>query len=239
MSGFSIDQPGPHASETKTRAQRVQLELFWVLFESLRISPSYELARRIHAGQVYVETDPDVANLADLVDAEALLSTFAWLGDVRHTFFMPWWRRKSPLFDEPHYRDALLKLQIEEPTKYLDQMKRRLNALHLKALHPAKTDWQIALLRMPPAMANAIGLSQDAVRHSPLPKQVDAKERINLENEVARDLRIGRLLAENAARGKFFSQEAVTAQKYDYAQIGTRLSGIATWEKANFWRAKL
>ncbi|WP_313737298.1 hypothetical protein [Sphingobium yanoikuyae] len=58
---------------------------FHLWFQFLRISPSYELARRFRAGEL-----PDKTALPD--DFETVLSVYDDLGDVQDNTFIHWWR---------------------------------------------------------------------------------------------------------------------------------------------------
>jgi hypothetical protein len=65
-------------------AQRREVAFYLLWKEYLAMSPSYDLARRMRAGQLPAETKlPD--------DFEAVLSVYDDLGDVRHVSFDDWW----------------------------------------------------------------------------------------------------------------------------------------------------
>lgn len=71
--------PWPHKKNAK-------LHTFWYLFLLLRVSPSYELARRIQLGPLTQEDHESLPN-----DFEDVLKTYEILGDVYQVTFTKWW----------------------------------------------------------------------------------------------------------------------------------------------------
>lgn len=102
ISDFST--PGWHALPT------VGYELF---FEFLRLSPSYELARKYKNEGL---TEEEKAQLPD--DFESVLSTYQLLGDVQKTLFREWWlERGLKVFGNPFNKPKIHRIGVLEESK--------------------------------------------------------------------------------------------------------------------------
>jgi len=81
------DLPDPSWAE---QTGKFKLEAFRLLFALLRVSPAYELARRVQLGPLTREDHDRVPP-----DFEDVLRTFGQLGDVTNVFFAEWWRTRG------------------------------------------------------------------------------------------------------------------------------------------------
>ena len=92
------------------------LRLYWLLFVLLRISPTYELARKASIGRL---SPADHASIP--LDFEQVQATFKVLGDVRQVFFAEWWRTRGVhafgALEPPQVRQIGYIQSLESPTE--------------------------------------------------------------------------------------------------------------------------
>jgi hypothetical protein len=91
-----FSKPGLHAEPTFA---------FELMFEFLRLSPSYELARQISEGKV------KAAEKGLPEDFDKVLVTYKLLGNVQKTLFRQWWiKRGLKAFGNPHDKPSVHKI---------------------------------------------------------------------------------------------------------------------------------
>ncbi len=91
-----FSKPGIHAEPTLA---------FELMFEFLRLSPSYERARQITLGEVKVDRK-DLPG-----DFDKVIETFRLLGEVQKILFRQWWiSRGLRVFGNPHDKPAVHKI---------------------------------------------------------------------------------------------------------------------------------
>ena len=84
-----------------------------LMFEFLRLSPSYELARK-HQNEGL--TDEELARLPD--DFDLVLNTYQLLGDVQKTLFREWWlERGLKVFGNPFNKPKIHRIGVLEEGK--------------------------------------------------------------------------------------------------------------------------
>lgn len=89
LRGGDFSKPGWHSQPTAA---------YQLMFEFLRVSPSYELARKARTS---VLSDEEKAALPD--DFEQVLSTYDLIGDVNCVLFRMWWlKRGLKVFGNPY-----------------------------------------------------------------------------------------------------------------------------------------
>ena len=83
---FSV--PGLHSKPSAS---------YSLMIRALRISPSYELARKVRAGEI---TRAEKRNLPK--DFDQVLATFDLIGDIDKIIFRYWWRKRGiAIFVQP------------------------------------------------------------------------------------------------------------------------------------------
>jgi hypothetical protein len=87
---YSYNDPWREVPDPTWSGKYGKLQAFWLLFVLLRISPAYELARRMQLGPL---THDDHASLPR--DFEDVLQTYERLGNVATVFFADWWRTRG------------------------------------------------------------------------------------------------------------------------------------------------
>jgi hypothetical protein len=268
-----------------------ELELYWLVFVLLRISPSYELARKAAKGLL---TSDERARLPS--DFRKVTETYKLVGDVQRVRFQMWWAARGlrlfgspgdapsvqllglahasekpdvPAIDEAlkeyvgtqrvkdgnpavafvaiplgtpprvvkssllamidYYADEAAKPVFEFIRKpNLDVLRSGVNLLLTRSAHPDMEYWRVRLLAEPHRVTAQ--LNPDAERRTS-GGLVEKDARRNLAQATYRDLKKWERVVENAARGRFFTDEDVGEVEFDYAEIGSRLQATDAWEQ--------
>lgn len=217
-------------NEIESEQQRRTLDYWFELFQLLRISPTYDVIHRLMTKEV------EEAPLETPELTEAIL-TYHRLGDVSRTFFLPWFRRIAETeasFGQPILDSyAASKLDLETLSSGVD-------LLLLKAATNAG-DWQLQLMRkspeerakqfhVDPQSSRYVRLSQLVPGYDTFDSDVYKKEIASLRSSANRDLKKYKLMAENAARGRFFCFDLMPLPEFDWPAIGERLKACFQWE---------
>ena len=89
-----FSKPGWHTDEAAA---------YWLMFEYLRLSPSYELARKHNNEGLTAEDEEQLPS-----DFDSVLNTYKLLGDVQKIFFRDWWlERGLSVFGNPYSKPKI------------------------------------------------------------------------------------------------------------------------------------
>jgi hypothetical protein len=214
------------------------LDPYWAMFNFLRLSPSYEMARKEADEGFFVSDEP--ANFGRVRE------TYELLGDVRFTFFTRWWRergftafgRKSGTVSIPvrlgskedmlAQAAAFLKdydaggpLMTLRRTPKKEVTARQLLLLWTKANRPDLPLWQLGA---------AVELSEEYTKelNSPNPSEYDRRA---MGKMASRELEKCESIAENAARGVFPADDPVHKNCFDWPEVKARMDLFNKWER--------
>jgi hypothetical protein len=267
------------------------LELYWLVFVLLRISPSYELARKAAKGLLTREEKDRLPR-----DFRRVTETYKLVGDVQRVRFRMWWAARGlRLFGSPgdapsvqllglahaseepdvpgihealkeytstqrakdgnpavafvaiplgtpprvvkssllamidYYADEAAKPVFEFIRKpNVDALRGGVNLLLTRAANPHMEYWRVRLIAEPHRVTAK--LNPDADRRTS-GGVVEKDARRNLAQATYRDLKKWQRVVENAARGRFLTDEEVEEVEFDYAAIGPWLLATNAWEQ--------
>lgn len=230
--------PGPSDISSDERfLEKGGLKPYRALFNFLRLSPSYEKARKeADEGAVIADEPPDFYRVRE---------TYALLGDVRFTTFVRWWRergfnafgRKTGTVVIP-VRIGAKKDMLREVSAYLDShdfggplmrlrrtprgdvMAKGLLLLWTKANQPSLELWRLG---------TAVELNVDLARElrSPRPSKYDRDQMAKI---TERELGKAESTAENAARGLFPADDPEHKNCFDWPEVKARMDLFNKWE---------
>jgi hypothetical protein len=275
---------------SKNDAQ-AELELYWLVFVLLRISPSYELARKAAKGLLTAEERERLPR-----DFRKVTETYKLVGDVQRVRFQMWWAdRGLRLFGAPgdapsvqllglahaseepdvpgihealkeyastqrakdgkpavafvaiplgtpprvvkssllamidYYADEAAKPVFEFIRKpNVDALRGGVNLLLTRAAHPDMEYWRVRLIAEPHRVTAQLNPDADRRTSGGL---VERDARRNLAQATYRDLKKWERVVENAARGRFLTDEDIEEVEFDYSAIGSRLEATDAWEQ--------
>jgi hypothetical protein len=270
---------------------RAELELYWLVFVLLRISPSYELARKAAKGLLTTEDRNHLPK-----DFRKVTETYKLVGDVQRVRFQTWWAARGlrlfgapgdapavqllglahaseepdgpgihealkeyastqrakdgnpavafvaiPLGTPPrvvkssllamidYYADEAAKPVFEFIRKpNVDALRGGVDLLLTRAAHPDVEYWRVRLIAEPHRVTAQLNPDADRRTSGGL---VEKDARRNLAQATYRDLKKWERVVENAARGRFLTDEEVEEAEFDYAAIGARLQATNVWEQ--------
>ncbi|MGJ0223523.1 hypothetical protein ACQUZK_08995 [Streptococcus pyogenes] len=230
--------PGPADINSDERfLENGDLKPYRAMFNFLRLSPSYEKARR--------EADEGAAFSGLPRDFDQVRQTYALLGDVRFTNFVRWWRERG--FNAFGRKTGTVVIPVKigaredmlrQVSTYLDShdlggplMKLRraprgdviakgLMLLWAKANQPELELWRLG---------TAVELSEDYAKELRCPNP-PKYERDMMAKITGRELVNFESMAENAARGLFPADAPEHKDCFDWAEVKARMDLFHKWE---------
>jgi hypothetical protein len=235
------EEPEPWYTESRAWRTRARAEamkrsrrLFRSLFLLLRISPSYEIARQVAAGQVVLPPAP--TNLEDTVwplglprDLDRVLLTFTLFGDVQRMLYPEFWYRCIALYEKPipdwQFPGKRLPLPQEPIARFLYSLQQPRADIALEVM-----ERRVELLyryygdEQPKRAASHVGI-------------VGKAKGASTRSSTHRDRDLAKCLAESAARGMFprYTLEVLVQTQEKDARERRELERAmyGTWPKDN------